>query len=752
MAALNITTNIVTSIVTVPGFGFTADSIEGGHNLYQQARSLLDQIAGSCDAQTCHHLTNSISAELDAIEGQLVESGYDRSHIDSFIDHLEASVKQTITLLADDENALREAILKPEVFRYYVLVQSSSARQNYTPGELQYLDTLLGSVAQEYLTLAPASPDFKHTALERTITALTQISHQQTTKDPTHSTGENHLDTLTEHNNLVDDDKDTDSPDTVTTQYGHVPTAVTRILNTADPNALTRVLDSGNLDALTSRHKRAKAYQAAGRLDEAIDQYRTLLTDCARTLRKNHPKTLATRNNLAYTYRLAGRLDEAITEYEILLIDYTRAYSYKHPKTSAARNKLAYTYCLAGRFVEAIPLYEQVIKDRTCDLGEDHPRTLAIRHSLANVYRDAGRLDEAITLYEQVITDSVRVLGEDHRDTLTTHENLADTYVKAGRFDEAIAQFKQVITDRTRVLGEDHPDTLTSRHNLADTYRKAGRTGEAIALYEQVATGRARVLGPNYPDTLTSRHNLANIYLSVGRFDEAITLYENLLPNHIRVLGADHPDTLTSRHNLAYAYESADRLSEAITLYEQVATDHARVLGEDHPDTLSTREELAHIYVKAGRTITSPVTGTVVPLDEVEDEFFSRGRLGPGIGIEPADGLIVAPFDGTVTVAFSTGHAYGLKSASGVQVLIHVGIDTVELYGKGFTPRVSKGDDVKRGDVLTKVDLDVIRAAGHKTITPIVVTNKKEFGAITPLTSGEIQRGDALLNVASKEV
>ena len=411
MAALNITTNIVTSIVTVPGFGFTADSIEGGHDLYQQARSLSAEIPSSCDAQTCDHLTNSISAELDAIEGQLVESGYDRSHIDSFIDHLEESVKQTITLLADDENALREAILKPEVFRRYVLARSGPARQNYAPGELQYLDTLLGSVAQEYLTLAPASPDFKHTALERTITALTQISHQQTTKDPTHSTGENHLDTLAERNNLVDDDKDTDSPDTVTTQYGHVPTAVTRILDTADPNALTRVLSSGNLDTLTSRHKRAKAYQAAGRLDEAIDQYRTLLTDCARTLRKNHPKTLATRNNLAYTYRLAGRLDEAITEYEILLIDYTRAYSYKHPKTSAARNNLAYTYCLAGRFVEAIPLYEQVIKDRTCDLGEDHPRTLAIRHSLANVYRDAGRLDGRGAL----MTAADEQLQESHR-------------------------------------------------------------------------------------------------------------------------------------------------------------------------------------------------------------------------------------------------------------------------------------------------------------------------------------------------
>ena len=155
---------------------------------------------------------------------------------------------------------------------------------------------------------------------------------------------------------------------------------------------------------------------------------------------------------------------------------------------------------------------------------------------------------------------------------------------------------------------------------------------------------------------------------------------------------------------------------------------------------------------KADLTLTSPMAGTTVALSDVADEAFAAGALGPGIAVSPAAGaVVVAPCDGKVSVAFPTGHAYGIKSASGVQVLIHIGMDTVKLEGKGFTPRVAKGDIVKRGDVLAEVDWDVIREAGYDTITPMVVTNKKKFGEITPAAPGPVGITDTVVTVSPKE-
>ena len=182
------------------------------------------------------------------------------------------------------------------------------------------------------------------------------------------------------------------------------------------------------------------------------------------------------------------------------------------------------------------------------------------------------------------------------------------------------------------------------------------------------------------------------------------------------------------------------------------------LLEDDAPAAAPTAAPVAEAApafsdeAKADLTLTSPMAGTTVALSDVADEAFAAGALGPGIAVSPAAGaVVVAPCDGKVSVAFPTGHAYGIKSASGVQVLIHIGMDTVKLEGKGFTPRVAKGDVVKRGDVLAEVDWDVIREAGYDTITPMVVTNKKKFGEITPAAPGPVGITDTVVTVSPKE-
>jgi len=129
--------------------------------------------------------------------------------------------------------------------------------------------------------------------------------------------------------------------------------------------------------------------------------------------------------------------------------------------------------------------------------------------------------------------------------------------------------------------------------------------------------------------------------------------------------------------------------------------------------------------------LTSPVAGELIPLSEVKDPVFGSGAMGRGAAVKDPQGKVVAPFDGEVTAFFETKHAIGLKSTDGVELLIHVGMDTVKLKGEHFTAQAAQGDKVKKGQVLLTFDPAAIREAGYDTTTPVVVTNAAEFADIT---------------------
>ena len=141
------------------------------------------------------------------------------------------------------------------------------------------------------------------------------------------------------------------------------------------------------------------------------------------------------------------------------------------------------------------------------------------------------------------------------------------------------------------------------------------------------------------------------------------------------------------------------------------------------------------------------MNGTVVPLAEVKDEAFASGALGDGIAIEPTDGELVAPADGEISSTFDTHHAVGMTTVDGAELLMHIGIDTVKLGGKHFTYLVNEGDKVKKGQPLIRFDLEAIRAEGYPTTTPLIVCNTDEYAAVTPQASGNVKKGDALLEL-----
>ena len=172
----------------------------------------------------------------------------------------------------------------------------------------------------------------------------------------------------------------------------------------------------------------------------------------------------------------------------------------------------------------------------------------------------------------------------------------------------------------------------------------------------------------------------------------------------------------------------------------KAATETAAVENIETADAVTTDATTADTTAEtAEETLTSPVNGTQIPLSEVADETFASEMLGTTVAVEPADGKIVAPCDGEVSNIFETGHAVCITTEAGGELLIHIGIDTVKMDGKGFTKKVSDGDKVHAGDILVETDLEEIKNAGYQTTTMMILTNTDEFGNVTKAEPAEVK-------------
>lgn len=159
------------------------------------------------------------------------------------------------------------------------------------------------------------------------------------------------------------------------------------------------------------------------------------------------------------------------------------------------------------------------------------------------------------------------------------------------------------------------------------------------------------------------------------------------------------------------------------------------------------KEALRPVPGTANEAVKSPLTGKLVKLEDVQDAVFSSGAMGKGVAVEPSAGELRAPADGVVTTVFPTGHAVGLTTNGGVEILMHIGMDTVEMNGEGFTIHVQQDALVKAGDLLVEFDIETIKAAGKPTVTPIVITNTDDFKDVEVINKEKVKIGEDILKI-----
>jgi PTS system beta-glucosides-specific IIC component len=209
-------------------------------------------------------------------------------------------------------------------------------------------------------------------------------------------------------------------------------------------------------------------------------------------------------------------------------------------------------------------------------------------------------------------------------------------------------------------------------------------------------------------------------------------------------------DTLQYFYSILVALVISIVITAVITVllsfwFERSAAIEQAGAGEGDPaanqDTAS-----GSLYTKVSELV-SPCNGAFVPLASVHDEAFSSGSLGPGFGIEPRDGAIISPCQGTIDSVADTGHAFCIRTDDGIDVLVHVGIDTVKMKGQGFVAAVKEGDRVVAGQLLVTADLKAIIAAGLLTTVVVIIAEAEGLRGVDPLATGDVITGVPILSI-----
>jgi serine/threonine protein kinase len=357
------------------------------------------------------------------------------------------------------------------------------------------------------------------------------------------------------------------------------------------------------LEAARKRDPRsAEAYQAQGLLAhilfhrgrptaEYLEMAEAAAKGLERTLGPDHPATLITLKGLAAAFQADGKLPEAIALYERIRDAEIATLGPDHLDTLITLNNLAAAYQTAGRLPEAIALYERVRDAPIAKLGPDHPKKLTTLSNLAGAYREVGKLPEAIALFERVRDAQIAKQGPDHPDTLITLNNLAGAYRAAGRLAEAIALRERVRDAQIPKLGPDHPDTLKTISGLAAAYWSSKQLARSVPLFESVLKLQEAKLGRQHPDTQATVANLGVNYKDAGRLKEAIPLLEEA-----HQAAKNIPALRWIANPLIDAYATAGENAKLADLLKEELAGARKALPKDSP-------RLASLLVQSGMVL-----------------------------------------------------------------------------------------------------------------------------------------------------